>query len=216
MACIVEAPLDWRRFIKHHLIAVGTTSEARSRVSQVERAAELTLEVDENPGLQVPRVDEVTGGEDEAIGHDVRFGIGGRRGVTGPRAPRPVGIAVSIGGERHRCPSEINALGLGDCGKEENVAAGDGGGGAEGAVLHFAWLREKVRRLWRMKLGDAQRRVWERGEWRPDLWLSAYILPSCYTVVRHSGRAVGGLCCRPRRLTCRHGASLLSLEGPVN
>lgn len=143
MACIVEAPMDWRRLTKHHLIAVGTMSEARSRVSQVERAAELTLEVNKNPGLQVPRVDEVAGGEDVAIGHDVRFGIGGRRGVTGPRAPCPVGIAISIGGGRYRSPSEIDALGPGDCGEEENVAPGDRGGGAERAVLHFAWLRER-------------------------------------------------------------------------
>jgi hypothetical protein len=117
MACIVEAPLCRRRLVKHHSIAVGTTSEARSRVSQVERAAELTLEVDENPGLQVPRVDEVAGGEDVAVGDDVRFSIGGRWGVRGPRAPCPVGIALSIGGGRHWGASEINALGLRNCGE---------------------------------------------------------------------------------------------------
>ena len=151
MACIVEAPMDRRRLIKHHPVAVGTTSEARSRVSQVESAAELTLKVDENPGLQVPRVDEVAGGEDVAVGHDVRFGISGRRRVRGPSAPCPVGIPLSVGGERHGSAGEIDALRPGDCGEEQNVAAGGGGGGAEGAVLHFAWLGEKVRQLWRMR-----------------------------------------------------------------
>ena len=164
----------------------------------------------------MPRVDEVAGGEDVAVGHDVRFSIGGRWGVRGPRAPCPIGIALSIGGGRHWGASEINALGLRNCGEEQNVTASDGGGGAEGAVLHLAWLGEKVRQLWRMRVGDVQRRVWERGEWHLDLWLSACILPWCYTVVRRSGRTVDGLCCRPRRPTCRHGASLLSLEGAAN
>ena len=91
----------------------------------------------------MPRVDEVAGGEDVAVGHDVRFSIGGRWGVRGPRAPCPIGIALSIGGGRHWGASEINGLGLRNCGEEQNVTASDGGGGAEGAVLHLAWLGRK-------------------------------------------------------------------------
>lgn len=85
--------------------------------------------------------------------------VGGRRGGVGPGGACPVGVSGTVRGEGDWDAGQVDALGLGDCGEEENVAAGDRGGGAKGAVLNFAWLRESLGWLWGMEKEDVHRKV---------------------------------------------------------
>ena len=159
VACVVEVSFGWHRLTQHDRITVRAVCEPRGRVAQVESAGELAVEVDKDPGLEVMGVNEVAGGEDAPVGDDVGSCVGGRRRGVRPGGACPVGISGTIRGGGDRGTSQVYALGLGNCGEQENVVAGHRGGGTKSAVLNFASLGERLGWLWGMGKEDVHRKV---------------------------------------------------------